>query len=211
MAVLKLPRLKANLAIVNGQGKPTDFFLRLFNLDFAQRLEVVINEQQDLIDQIIAAQAAADAAQATADAALAAASDASGAKYTNLDAAAGASTATSTVNDISPMMRLQLIGQLRGGTLDADATWNGEAEFFESDGVTTNSLGVFAIATASTGLSPLPGEWGAEDSSVYDFDVVGTLVGTVTYSVTVTRTGGSNYVQGASISSVLTLTPKVAP
>lgn len=51
MAILNLPRLKANLAIVNGDGKPTDFFLRLFNIDFAQRLETFEAQQQMTIEQ----------------------------------------------------------------------------------------------------------------------------------------------------------------
>ena len=39
MAAFKLPRLKANLPIVNGQGKPLDYFLRLFNIELAQKIE----------------------------------------------------------------------------------------------------------------------------------------------------------------------------
>lgn len=51
MAALKLPRLKANLAIVDTSGNPTDFFLRLFNIDFAQRLEDFEAAQQVSIEQ----------------------------------------------------------------------------------------------------------------------------------------------------------------
>lgn len=39
MAAFKLPRLKANLAIVNGQGKPLDYFLRFWNIEVAPRIE----------------------------------------------------------------------------------------------------------------------------------------------------------------------------
>lgn len=52
MAMFKLPRLKSNLAIVNKDGKPEDYFLRLFNVDFAQRLEANENNQAMLIAQI---------------------------------------------------------------------------------------------------------------------------------------------------------------
>lgn len=81
MAILKLPRLKANLAIVDGKGRPTDFFLRLFNIDFAGRLERTINDQSEIVDQLVVivnqlqavalaaqnAQAAANEAQTSAD------------------------------------------------------------------------------------------------------------------------------------------------
>lgn len=39
MAAFKLPRLKANLAIVDGKGLPLGYFLRLFNIELAQRIE----------------------------------------------------------------------------------------------------------------------------------------------------------------------------
>ena len=210
MAAFKLPRLKSNLAIVNGQGRPTDFFLRLFNIDMAQRLETIINDQQAIIDAIVAAQQAAQAAQDAADAAQDTADQAlqnTGARYTDLNSTPGTTVATSTVTMVKDQSRLQLIGGLLGGTLDADAAWNGEAEFFESDGTTTNSLGTVAITTASSGLA-VGGEWQASDSSQFTFDVIGSLTGTVEYSVWVSPTGGSNYVQGPSISSVLTITPR---
>lgn len=83
MATFKLPRLKANLAIVDGAGKPLDYFLRLFNIDFAQRIEQqettqdeTIQDIQSILEQLQAlaeatqqAQTAANDAQATADSA----------------------------------------------------------------------------------------------------------------------------------------------
>lgn len=212
MAAFKLPRLKSNLAIVNGQGRPTDFFLRLFNIDMAQRLETIINDQQAIIDAIVAAQDAADAAQLAAEAAQDAADAAlaqsgSGARYAEIDGAPGGTTAVVTISSVSPLPRLQLSGSLTGGTLDADATWTGQAEFFEDDGTTINSLGTQVITVESSG-DTIGGEWIANDSSPFAFEAVGTLAGTVQYSVGITRTGGSNYVQGASINSVLTITPK---
>lgn len=212
MAAFKLPRLKSNLAIVNGQGRPTDFFLRLFNIDMAQRLETIINDQQAIIDAIVAAQAAADAAQVAAEAAQDAADAAlaqsgSGARYAEINGAPGGTTAVVTISSVSPLPRLQLSGSLTGGTLDADATWTGQAEFFEDDGTTINSLGTQVITVESSG-DTIGGEWIANDSSPFAFEAVGTLAGTVQYSVGITRTGGSNYVQGASINSVLTITPR---
>lgn len=212
MAAFKLPRLKSNLAIVNGQGRPTDFFLRLFNIDMAQRLETIINDQQAIIDAIVAAQAAADAAQVAAEAAQDAADAAlaqsgSGSRYAEINGAPGGTTAVVTISSVSPLPRLQLSGSLTGGALDADATWTGQAEFFEDDGTTINSLGTQVITVESSG-DTIGGEWIANDSSPFAFEAVGTLAGTVQYSVGITRTGGSNYVQGPSINSVLTITPK---
>lgn len=81
MASFKLPRLKANLAIVNGQGRPLDYFLRLFNIELAQKIEEqestqddTIRDIQSILEQLQAlsqstqqAQSAANTAQATAD------------------------------------------------------------------------------------------------------------------------------------------------
>lgn len=52
MAAFKLPRLKANLPIVNGDGKPTDFFLRLFNIDLVQRIEQQETSQDEILSQL---------------------------------------------------------------------------------------------------------------------------------------------------------------
>lgn len=78
---LKLPRLKANLALVNGKGNPLDYFLRFWNIEVAPRIEQneaaqnqSIQDIQDILDALTAtqqaaqqAQAAANEAQATAD------------------------------------------------------------------------------------------------------------------------------------------------
>lgn len=50
MAAFKLPRLKANLSVVSGQGKPLDYFLRFWNIEVAPRIE----NQEASQDQIIA-------------------------------------------------------------------------------------------------------------------------------------------------------------
>lgn len=50
MAAFKLPRLKANLSIVSGHGKPLDYFLRFWNIEVAPRIE----NQEASQDQIIA-------------------------------------------------------------------------------------------------------------------------------------------------------------
>ena len=83
MASFRLPRLKANLAIVSSRGTPLDYFLRFWNIDVAPKIEQqeanqteTIDAIQEIITQIQAnmvatqaAQQAANEAQATADAA----------------------------------------------------------------------------------------------------------------------------------------------
>lgn len=83
--VFQLPRLKANLAIVNGQGRPLDYFLRFWNIEVAPRIEKNENTQNQTIAdlsaivlQIQAANAAAQQAQETANQAQEAADNAGG-------------------------------------------------------------------------------------------------------------------------------------
>lgn len=52
MPAFKLPRLKANLAIVSGQGKPLDYFLRFWNIEVAPRIEQQETAQDELIEQL---------------------------------------------------------------------------------------------------------------------------------------------------------------
>lgn len=81
MASLKLPRLKANLAMVNSKGQPLEYFLRFLNVEWANRIEaneasqdetiaalqVVVDQLQALSEATQAAQQAANNAQETAD------------------------------------------------------------------------------------------------------------------------------------------------
>ena len=50
MAMFKLPRLKANLPIVDGKGNPRDYFLRFWNIEVAPRIE----QQESSQDEILA-------------------------------------------------------------------------------------------------------------------------------------------------------------
>lgn len=58
MAMFKLPRLKANLAIVNGQGKPLDYFLRFWNIEVAPRIEAQEISQDEIIQNVLEIQQA---------------------------------------------------------------------------------------------------------------------------------------------------------
>jgi len=207
MVAFKLPRLKSNLAIVNGQGRPTDFFLRLFNIDMAQRLETVINDQQALLDAIVAAQQAAEAAQATADEALAAAEGAGGAKYVDMSATPPSVEASVTISGITAQTRLSAEGLLFGGTLDADAPMSGTFTLREFNGVTPLTIATKTMAVNSTGTSPGPGEWTAESATI-SLAGVGFYTGTVTYLLRWDRTSGSSYVSLPEIDATLTATPK---
>lgn len=56
MPSFKLPRLKANLPIVNGQGRPLDYFLRLFNIELAQKIEEQEATQAEILAELQAVQ-----------------------------------------------------------------------------------------------------------------------------------------------------------
>lgn len=58
MAMFRLPRLKANLALVNSKGNPLDYFLRFWNIEVAPRIEqqeadqdMILQQLQDVQDQ----------------------------------------------------------------------------------------------------------------------------------------------------------------
>jgi hypothetical protein len=55
--MFRLPRLKANLAIVNGQGKPIDYFLRFWNIDVVPLIERQEASQESTLAAIQAIQA----------------------------------------------------------------------------------------------------------------------------------------------------------
>lgn len=95
MALFKLPRLKANLAVVNKDGKPTDFFLRLFNIDFAQRIEANENAQNQTIEDLAGIVAQLQAINESAQAAASAANEA----QASADAAAGGMAVSGSASD----------------------------------------------------------------------------------------------------------------
>lgn len=87
---LKLPRLKAGLAIVDSQGRPTTAFLQLFNVEFAARIEANdaatqanILAIQQVLQAAQGAQTAAQAAQQSANQAQEAADQAGGGTVTS--------------------------------------------------------------------------------------------------------------------------------
>lgn len=52
MAMFKLPRLKANLALVNSKGNPLDYFLRFWNIEVAPRIERQEADQDMILQQL---------------------------------------------------------------------------------------------------------------------------------------------------------------
>lgn len=195
MPTFRLPRLKANLAIVNSKGQPLDYFLRLFNIEFAQRIEQQEFAQDEILQQLAEQLLLIQQAQTTAENALEAAQN--GARYADMNGAGQA-----VVDGVQPMTRLQLLGDITGGSLDADAEWFGQAEFFEN----AVSLGVVSISV-QPGISGGP-TWPANNSTPFAFDVSASQTGTVTYTVEITQTGAVSYVAPYSIRGKLTLTPR---
>lgn len=207
MAAFKLPRLKANLAIVDARGKPLDYFLRLFNIDLAQRIERNEAEQNEILDRLLAAEAAAAAAQATADEALAQAEGGSGARYATFEALPPNISDQVMVDNVTPATRLSLDGSLMFGGLDADATWNGTATLREISGGVPVDVFSVVFTVNSTGVEVEPGVWGAAGGSFVGAGI-GTYTGTVIYELSYNRTSGSNFVQAPTLSAILTVTPK---
>ena len=52
MAMFRLPRLKANLALVNSKGNPLDYFLRFWNIEVAPRIERQEADQDMILQQL---------------------------------------------------------------------------------------------------------------------------------------------------------------
>lgn len=52
MPMFRLPRLKANLALVNSKGNPLDYFLRFWNIEVAPRIEKQEADQDMILQQL---------------------------------------------------------------------------------------------------------------------------------------------------------------
>lgn len=213
MASFKLPRLKANLAIVDGKGKPADYFLRLFNIELAQRIESTVNGieevQADLADVVaeLAEQLALiQAAQERADEAYALAETAQGSRYIDFDGPYP--SVSGVINGQSAMSALTFNGSLSGATLDADSTWEGTVALTENNGGGPVSLGSVPVTISSNGLS-IGGVW-QTDSASFSFSVTGTLGGSVTYTATASYDSGANLVADPTISINLVTIPVAA-
>lgn len=220
MAAFKLPRLKANLAIVDGKGLPLAYFLRLFNIELAERIETTITDIAQVQDDLAAQQAAlaavvADqaaqlaliiAAQARADAAYALAESAQGSRY--IDFSGLYPTISGIINGQSADSILTYFGSLSGATIDADTAWVGTIAFSEDDGGAPVPLGSVPVAITSNGLF-VSGSWQTDDAS-FNFETTGTLSGNVTYTLTGAYTSGANLVSGPTISVNLTTLPRAA-
>lgn len=202
-----LPKIKAADSMVDGNGRPTIKFLKFFNFDFARAIERNDAAQSALIQELADQLALIQQAQATAEAALDAANNNAGSKIVELAGFPGGATVSQSVPNVPTSPYLELEATLSGGTLDANASWTGQAEFTENNGTTTNVLYTVPVTVNSTGIM-IGGEWEA-DSATVTFAGMGSYSGTVIYAVTITRTSGSNYVQGGTINGLLRITPAV--
>lgn len=204
---MALPKLSAHQPIA-GSLPPTRQFL-----EFMERTRTATEnadrDLQDLIDQLAEQLRLINETRAVADAALSAATNNAGAKVAELSAAPGASAAEQVVSAVPEAPYLELSGALSGGALDANVDWIGTATLSESDGVTSRDVAVMPITVSPTG-EVLPGPaWVAGGSSPITFSGFSSLSGTVTYTLSVTRTGGSSFVEGAAIEATLKITPGV--
>lgn len=211
MASFKLPRLKANLAIVDGQGRPLGYFLRLFNIELAERIETSITDLSEIQAQLAAQQteladqlALIIAAQETADEALALAESAQGSRYIDFDGPYP--TVSGIINGQSALSSLTFTGSADNATIDANTSWVGQVEFFESNGGPVLSLGVVPLTITSNGLD-LGGKW-QTDPAQFAYSTTGSLSGSVTYTVTVSYVSGANIVDVPAISVNLVTVPR---
>lgn len=85
MAMFKLPRLKANLAIVNSKGNPLDYFLRFWNNEVAPRIEKQESDQDAILEQLRLQQIAINEALMLAGIAIAATGGNSGTTTSEID------------------------------------------------------------------------------------------------------------------------------
>lgn len=139
MAGFKLPRLKANLAIVNGKGNPLDYFLRFWNTEVAPRIEKNEDSQNQtiadlaaIVAQLQAISASAQQAQETANQAQEAADAASGTGVvsgSNKDPAVSIPASSTWVNGPTVSLTGVVAGTLTitgsGPQQDGDVTMSG--------------------------------------------------------------------------------------
>ncbi len=211
MAMFKLPRLKANLPIVDGKGNPRDYFLRFWNIEVAPRIEQQESSQDALLAQIQAVQeeqaeqlALIIAAQARADAAYELAESAQGSRY--IDISGLYPTVSGIINNQALGADLTFVGSVSSGTIDANTSWVGIFNFYENDGSGNVSLGSTPITLTSNG-DTIGGNY-QFDPANFTFNAIGSLWGNVTYTITASRTSGANIVDFPAIDVRLTTVPR---
>ena len=117
-------------------------------------------------------------------------------------ATAGPSTPYSAIGNV----RLRLQGSIDGGTLNGPSNWIGTITLQETNGTSTINHGPNSLVVPNTG-DDLGGGIYVPGPAEYAYDFVGTLTGSVTYSVTIARTGGATYAAGATINASIEITP----
>lgn len=211
MAMFKLPRLKANLPIVDGKGNPRDYFLRFWNIEVAPRIEQQESSQDEILAQIQAVQeeqaeqlSLIMAAQARADAAYNLAESAQGSRY--IDITGLYSTVSGIINNQTVDASLSFAGTVSGGTIDANTSCAVTLTFYENNGVGNMLLGSVPITLTSNGLNT--GVAYQIDPESFTLDAMGSLAGNVTYTIIGERTSGAIIVDTPSIDVRLTTVPK---
>lgn len=207
----KLPRLKANLSIVNPKGHPIDYFLRFWNMDVAPRIEAQVTDLTEITNELAYqlgliqdAMAAASAAQTAATEALSLSSGQ--ARYANMSGMATISKSV-TVTDVPANVSITWSGSLDGGSLTLDEAWVGEAILEENDGVSSVIVSSAPISVPSTGTLNPDTSYGAGGASA-SLRGFGTLTGTVTYNISFVRTSGAEFFATPNLDSIITLIPE---
>lgn len=206
MVGIKLPRLKSDYQIVTGQGYPTPFFLRLFNIDLAQRLETTVGGLQAVQAELVAQLALIQAAQNRADEAYDLAETAQGSRYISFSGSYP--TVSGIINNQTALAALTFTVSASGATLDTDSTWEGTVSFSESNGGAPVSIGSVPISISSNGLE-VSGQWQTETATV-TYNATGSLAGNVTYTVTGAYVSGANFVTSPALEVDITTIPRAS-
>lgn len=120
----------------------------------------------------------------------------------------GGATAVTTVDGVLAGSAIQMKGQIGGGSLDADASQTIQISLYEEVGGSQTLVHQEIVTVTSQGVQNPDLSWAANGSVEISSPLkAATKTGTVTYRVSMARTGGSNYVAGATLTGTVIITP----
>lgn len=119
----------------------------------------------------------------------------------------GGTSAASTVQNVLAGSLIEMSGALNGGSLNADAPLYGTLSLYETSSAGQSLVYSEPVTVETDGLVFPNGSFGAQGVSIGSPRRFAARAGNVTYSVSFTRTGGSSYVNGATLSGGVIITP----
>ena len=119
----------------------------------------------------------------------------------------GGTTASSIIPNVLAGSLIEMSGALNGGSISSTEPLYGTLSLYEASGGNQTLVHEEPVTIVSNGLVNPGGSYGAEGASVNSPRKFATRSGNVTYTVTFVRTGGSSYVNGATLSGGVIITP----